>query len=504
MERLHRTPFLLVLTALSGLAMLAPAIHAYGARDLITARAFLYSAVLVLILTGLLTIATGHMTVRRQGRSQLISLVAVFAVLPAILALPMVEAVPTASRLNMYVEMVSSLTTTGLTLFEPQHLPDSLHLWRAIVGWAGGFFVWVTAVALLAPLNLGGFEVSSAAEVGAGARGTMTQIDRIADPGERLRRFASRLAPLYGGLTLCLWVALVMAGEDAFVAACHAMSTLATSGISPIGGVEFTQSGLFGEAVILLFLVFALSRVTFSSDERAEGWRSIGRDPELRIGLAIVLILPVLLFLRHWVGAFEDDSEVTLAEGLAGLWGGVFTVAGFLTTTGWESEVWSEAQAWSGLETPGLLLMGLALFGGGVATTAGGVKLLRVYALYKHGLRELEKLVQPSSVGGSGAAARRFRRQGAYVAWIFFMLFALSIALVMTVLSLLGVAFEDALVLTIATLSTTGPIAEVAREGALSVGTLGPWAKSVLVAAMVLGRLETLAIIALLNPEFWR
>jgi Trk-type K+ transport system membrane component len=42
-----------------------------------------------------------------------------------------------------------------------------------------------------------------------------------------------------------------------------------------------------------------------------------------------------------------------------------------------------------------LLLMGLALMGGGVATTAGGVKLLRVYALYKHGAREMERLVHP-------------------------------------------------------------------------------------------------------------
>ena len=44
------------------------------------------------------------------------------------------------------------------------------------------------------------------------------------------------------------------------------------------------------------------------------------------------------------------------------------------------------------VETPGLLLMGLALIGGGVATTAGGVKLLRVFALYRNGVREMERL----------------------------------------------------------------------------------------------------------------
>ena len=61
-------------------------------------------------------------------------------------------------------------------------------------------------------------------------------------------------------------------------------------------------------------------------------------------------------------------------------------VMSFLTTTGFESEYWGSSQAWSGLKTPGLILMGLCVLGGGIATTAGGVKLLRVYVLYKHAI----------------------------------------------------------------------------------------------------------------------
>jgi len=150
------------------------------------------------------------------------------------------------------------------------------------------------------------------------------------------------------------------------------------------------------------------------------------------------------------------------------------------------------------------VLMGLAVFGGGVATTAGGVKLLRVYALVKHGQREMDKLVSPSSVGGSGQVARRFRREGAYVAWVFFMLFALSIATISMALAFFGLTFEEALVLTIAGLSTTGPLVDVAADKPIDLIALAPGAKAILAAAMVLGRLETLAIIALLNPEFWR
>ena len=139
-----------------------------------------------------------------------------------------------------------------------------------------------------------------------------------------------------------------------------------------------------------------------------------------------------------------------------------------------------------------------------MATTAGGVKLLRVYALFRHGEREVERLIHPSSVGGAGTVERRLRRQGARLAWIFFMIFALSICLVMLALSLDGLDFEAATVLTVAALSNTGPLAAVATGTPVAWAGLDTLSQAVLAAAMVLGRLETLAIIALLNPDFWR
>ncbi|MGI9389948.1 MAG: TrkH family potassium uptake protein [Boseongicola sp.] len=504
MERLARLPLIVILVGLGALAMQIPALHAYSVRDLEVARAFLYSGLLGMLLFGMLAIAASSYRIRRQGRSHLISILLCFAVLPVMLAVPFSESVPDTRFFNAYVEMVSSLTTTGMTLFDAERLPPSLHLWRALVGWLGGFFVWVTAIAILAPLSLGGFEVVSSDEVGRGASGSTVQLDRVANPSERLLRYSLRLAPVYGGLTLILWVALIMSGDTPLIAVTHAMAVLSTSGISPVGGAESAPSGLGGEALIFVFFVFALSRVTFTAGERQGGWRKLWDDPELRIGFALIVVLPALLFFRHWATTFEEGTAVSLVEGFRGLWGALFTVASFLTTTGFVSDSWGAARAWSGLSSPGIVLMGLAVLGGGVATTAGGVKLLRVVALYKHGVNEMNKLVLPSMVGGAGQTARHFRRQGAYIAWIFFMLFALSVAGVAALLALAGLSFDEALIMTVATLSTTGPLTEVAADAPLRLDQFNDMAKAIAAAAMVLGRLETLAIIALLNPEFWR
>ena len=504
MRRILDLPFLVILMGIGALAMLLPAAHALTLRDLHVARSFFYGSVLLLMLTAMIGIATANFHPRNAARSHLTAVAAAYLVLPVLLAIPFHQALRDTSFLNAWFEMVSSFTTTGATLYEdPGRLSASMHLWRALVGWLGGFFVLLSAVAILAPLNLGGFEVISGGAVGRSTYGT-SQITRIADPSERVTRYALAIFPVYGGLTLLLWVLLLMAGDSGLVALCHAMSTLSTSGISPGTGVANSPSGVLGEVLIFVFLFFAISRRAFYGNVLSTTPMPIRRDPEVQMALICLAVLPLVQFLQHWTGTYEKGTLASALQGAQALWGSVFTTLSFLTTTGFVSQDWGESRNWAGPGSSGLILLGLALIGGGVATTAGGVKLLRVFALYKLCQRELERLVHPNSVGGDGPAARRLRGEGAYVAWIFFMLFAISIAIVMAALTLTGLAFEPAMVFTIAALSTTGPLAAVATETPLTYDMLGSAAKIIVAAAMVLGRLETLAILALLTPESWR
>lgn len=503
---LNRVPFFVILMGIGAAAMLVPVIHAFARSDAATARVFMFGALVAGMVTLLVGVATRGYRPRSIARSHLTALLAAFSLLPVLFALPFHEATGTITFLDAWFEMLSSFTTTGATLFDnPARLNPTLHLWRALVGWLGGLLVWVMAVSILAPLNLGGFEVRTGVVATGRNRDDAAGSGRYCDGGDRLARLGLRLVPIYGALTLVLWTLLVLAGEGGFVAACHAMSVMATSGISPIGGLQQGSAGVAGEFVVFLFLGFALSRQTFSS---VLGGRESGRlvdDPEMRMAAAILVIVAGTLVLRHFIAAVEGGSDdPALAGALTAIWGSVFTVLSFMTTTGFESRHWIAATDWSGLSTPGLVLVGVALIGGGVATTAGGVKLLRLYALSRHGMRELERLVHPSSVGGAGTEERRIRREGAFIAWIFFMLFALSITVVMLLLSLTGVQFETAMVLAVAAISTTGPLAQVAAENPISYAGIPEMGQMVLMAAMVLGRLETLALIALFNVDFWR
>lgn len=501
-KRLFDQPLLILLIGIAGLSMYLPAIHATVQRSHSEARAFFYAGMLTLTIVTLVAIAMAAQPRRRSSLRNLAALMAAFTLLPLILAVPFHDALGTTSFLNSYVEMVSSLTTTGATLFDPARLSPTLHLWRGMVGWMGGFLIWVAASAILAPLNLGGFEVTATSEPGQGE--TRFTQGGLADPQQRIIRVTAQLLPIYTGLTLALWLMLLILGDPPLVALIHGMSVMATSGISPLGGVQDAASGLAGEMLIALFLLFGLSRLTFSSDTITTARRGIQHDPEFLLGMLLALGVTVLLFLRHYLGAFQVSATSDMLAPLRALWGSFFTILSFLTTTGFQSAYWEAARSWSGLETSGIILMGLALMGGGVATTAGGVKLLRVWALYLHGLREMDRLVHPSSVGHSRSGSSRIARKGAFFAWIFFMFFAVSLMFLSLAFAALGSTFEQAIVLSIAGLTTTGPLVGTGSVAPVLLIELGQSAKLLFCAAMVLGRLELLAFIALLTSSFWR
>ena len=501
---LLRLSLILQIWLVFSVAMLIPAITAWLLADYVSGRAFLYAGLAGVLGVGLSALAFGRRGQGRGALSQLMSLFFALAILPVFLAVPVVDALNSTDFLSAYVDMVGAITTTGAQLRSGADavLPDTVHLWRSLVAWLGGLIIWVAASAILAPLSLGGFEITTRGELGRAVQAP--DQSRALAPKQRLLSHAATLAPLYVGLTVAAAILLLVVGENGFVAVCHAMAVMSTSGISPVGGVEQATSGRGGEAILLLFMAFALSRLTFSADTAQMGNRGLLRDPEFRIGIVIVLFITTILFARHWLAALDMGIEENFSIAFSAFWGGLFTAMSFLTTTGFVSGDWGEIRNWSGLGSPGLILMGLALIGGGVATTAGGVKLLRVWALYLNGLREMERLVHPSAVQPLTRSGTRIQRDGALLAWVAFMLFALSLAGLSVAFAAAGVGFEDAIILAISGLSTTGPLIEAASDSRIQLADLGPGAKLLFALAMVVGRMETLALIALFIPDLWR
>jgi trk system potassium uptake protein TrkH len=59
-------------------------------------------------------------------------------------------------------------------------------------------------------------------------------------------------------------------------------------------------------------------------------------------------------------------------------------------------------------------------------------------------------------------------------------------------------------VFAVASLSNCGPLVEVVQAGRLTLIELGPGPKIIASFAMIMGRLEMLALVVILTPDLWR
>ena len=500
MSVFRNQPLFVLLFGIMSLLMYVPVLFSVRLDQWLYARTFFYHGTFFLIISVLLGIAFSSQKLQKKIVQNIFDLFCCFVFLPIFMAIPLNYLIINIDFFDAYFEMLSSFTTTGASIFDDStKIPDVLHLWRALIAWVGGLLMLVAALAIFQPAGLGGFDVYARKNNSSNLKNQI----KSANIRSRIIKYTILISPIYFILTIIMSILLILSGDRPLVAVIHAMSTFSTSGISNVSGLQGSNSGIMGELLIALFLIFAISRFMYQQDSEGRGYRRLKRDKEVNIMLILIIIIPSLLFLRHWFGAIEASESFSLQSGLSAFWGGVFMVISFLSTTGFESEHWSASQMWSGLKTPGLILMGLCVLGGGIATTAGGVKLLRVYVLYKHGVREMTRLSYPHSVAGAGEKARSFRKEGAYAAWIFFMLFLVSLAVIVLGFSATGIKFEHSLILAISGLSTVGPLINVAGDGSLNYSQISDIAKFIFCIAMVLGRLEALAVIALFNPNYW-
>ncbi len=495
-------PLFVLVMMISALAMFVPGIYAAAIGEITEMRAFGYNALLLGTLAGILGLAMMNRQPRITARSHLMTLLLIYLLMPAFLALPVLDAVPFLGNFQAYFEMSTALTTTGTFFGGGYHigLAHSVVLWQAIVAWLGGLLTLVAALAILEPLSLGGFEIRTLV---LGARSGSRMGQSSTEASERLVRVLLAVSPPYFLATFILAMLLTFAGSPAYYAAVHAMSVLSTSGFY-VEGSGSTSMNFAGEVFIAFFLLIALSHQGLYFFRKPGSVLSLKDDPEIRSAFLLIGLATAGLFLHHWLASFDVDEGTNFQAALKAAWGAFFTSLSFLTTTGLESVFWEQARNWSGLDSPGIILLALAATGGGVATTAGGVKLMRIFALYKHGMRELQKVAHPSSVGGAGTAARRFRREGAYIAWMFLMLFILALGMFTVALTLGGLEFETALALGVASIANIGPAAHALTANSLSFVDYNGYVEFVLCLAMIFGRMEVLALIALMNPEYWR
>ena len=370
-------------------------------------------------------------------------------------------------------EAVSGITTTGLSVLGPaEDLPATVLFTRAWMQWFGGLGFVVLALGL----------TSGALQTVARRLGAAEEVAQ--DPLGSLRTRARRTLFVYSGLTLASFVSLWASGVTAWHALLLCLAALSTGGFAFDQASAAAIDGWIPRAVLMLSSVLgamSLSIYLHALRRRPLGAR-LRADLVGFIGMLVVTIGGLAYFLTLGEGASSPD---VLRHAL-------FVGASAQTTTGFST------LDTSALPTPALLWLILAMLAGGnTGSTAGGLKTDRVLALVAVVRLTLqrpslpEKAVVEPSVEGDRIGVREL--QGVVT--------VLALAL-LTILGAWAVFLAeghglDGLFEVVSATTTTG----------LSTGVVGPdlapSLQLVLSLAMMLGRLEFVALLVLLWPMTW-
>ncbi|MDY0268697.1 TrkH family potassium uptake protein [Trichloromonas sp.] len=362
-------------------------------------------------------------------------------------------------------ESTSGWTTTGLSVLDVAQTSPLLLFWRSFMQYAGGAGLAILMLsAMTGPTGIG----LSAAE----GRGEQLV--------PQVRQSARLVLRLYFGYLLFGVPALYLAGMSWFDAVNHAFCALSTGGFSTrVDSIAYWNSPAVEAVLMLLMGLGTLNFLTAYTLLKGH-WRAVLGNGEVRVA---ALLLPLATAVLFFGGAFRIYPS--LPEHLRIL---LFQVVSALSTTGFQTIVFS-----GGEDLGYLVLILLMLIGGGANSTAGGIKLHRIYLLLKGLRREaLEASCSPREQCEEGiwiGGRRRFlgeneiRKAAEYVGLFLFVWLLGSCAL-----TAFGHSLRDSLFEFASALGTVG----------LTAGITGPATPAgqlwVQIFGMLFGRLEFFVI----------
>lgn len=425
-----------------------------------------------------ITAATGKADRTIYAREGFIICAFAWIAMSAIGAVPFVLSGDIPSYTNAFFETVSGFTTTGASILDnPEVLSHGALFWRSFTHWIGGMGVLVLMMALIPNNNDRSIHIMRAEMPG-------PKVDKIVP---RVRNSAKILYLIYIVMTLVQVAFLLAGGMSFFESIIYTFGTAGTGGFG-IRGDSVGGYSPYIQWVITIFMLFFGVNFNLYYLILARKVRQAMRSEELWFYLSVVFVSTAFIAVN------VADRYPTVGETVRQA---AFQVSSIITTTGFST---TDFNLWPGFSKTVLLL--LMFIGGCAGSTAGGLKVSRVVILGKIIKRELNLLVHPRSVAAVKLDGKRIDETTQSGVCSYFALYAILFAVIFLLLSLEPFDLETNLSAVAACFNNIGP--GFSSVGPMSnFGAYSGWAKYLLSAAMLLGRLEIYPLLLTFTPSTW-
>ena len=466
-----------------GLVLLAPVVVAIISHD--------YNSVFPFISAAIISAGIGYLmrkivpaSARLENLNDIKKSEGLFIVALSWVIFALVSAIPypfyDLSIIDSIFEATSGITTTGATILTHYDYPKAFFFWRSLTQWIGGMGIIVMFIAVLPQFAVAGRQMFFAEAPG-------PTEDKFTP---RVRNTASILWKLYLGLTVILFISLMLVGMAPFDAICNALSTISAGGFSP------NEHSIMGynipAATVLIGCFMLLAGTSFNLQFKALQQKNpfaLFKDEGCRLYFSIIFIFTIIVaFLVLPQQGYSIVDSVRHA---------FFQVVSVMTSSGFASVDYTH---WA--YSAQVFLLIAMILSSCSSSAGGGIKLTRLLLVFKILKNEIEKILHPNAVipvkHNDKTVAPDVLRQVV----IFLFQYILIICTTAVVITLIEHNHTLGLSSAITSLGNIGP----------GFGQIGPMSsfeplhsstKFILIFNMLVGRLELIPFIAMLNPEFW-
>lgn len=383
---------------------------------------------------------------------------------------------------NACFEAISGVTTTGASVIENFNLyPKTLLFYRSLTQWFGGMGIVVLFIAVLPKISVAGRQMFY-------AEAPMPTEDK-ATP--RIRYTASWFWGIYLAYTIIETLILKKLGLSWYDSIITSLSTIATGGFAATsGGIADFHSAKVAICVIIFMLIAGVNYILVYRSLKSKKITPFFKSEEFKTYLGVFLFIATCLAISLIVNSNYKVEHAFLSS--------YFQVIATMTSTGFAFDNYINWDAAS------KVILFLVFFSGGCATsTSGGIKIIRWIFLAKYLKRELNKILHPQGVYPIKIENSIINND------------VISQMMAFLVFYLVIFAFGAILIVLIENNTTVAIGASAAALGNIgpAFGILGPmdsflplsvFTKWILILLMLIGRLEIIPFLAILNKDLWK
>ena len=400
-------------------------------------------------------------------------IMSIFAALPFVIS----KSVP--SFINALFETVSGFTTTGATILDDiEALPKCMLFWRSFTHWLGGMGVLVFIVSIL-PLSGGNNLYLMKAE---------SPGPSVSKLVPRIKTSAKLLYEIYTAMTLLEMLFLVFGGVSVFEAVTLSFSTAGTGGFATLNS-SVAEYSSYVQIVLTVFMVLFGVNFTLYYLLLVKRFKEIIHSEELKVYLGIIICASVIICINV-SGMFTSVAEALKHS--------AFQVAAIITTTGFTTV---DFDKWPALSKSILVL--LMFIGACAGSTGGGMKVSRILIALKSVVKELKIMAHPKSTHKISVDNRLIEHEVIRSVNVYIVSYAVIFIISMLIISLDNFSFTTNFTAVATLINNVGP----GLEGVGPIHNFNDFSvlsKIVLIADMLIGRLEIFPILVLFSPYTWK